>query len=467
MEEMGERRTKILVTLGPATMGRDVVKKLVREGADGFRINFSHGDPSQWSRMVSIVKEVEKESGEGLPIVGDLQGPNIRLGVTTPRYLAPGNEVVLVNATKSDDALPVPIKAFFSVLEKGDRILIADGQVVLEVTDTDVSEARARVLVPGSVGSRKSISVEGKQVPMPFITEKDKADMKFAVDNGFSYILLSFVEKAYHIELARRFLDSIGGAGIGLIAKIETRKAVDNVEDIVEEADGVVVARGDLGTHFPLEKLPSLQRRILRITRKSGKLGILATQLLSSMLDSPVPSRSDVVDIYNGVIQGADVMMLTNETAIGKYPVESVTWLRRVIFEAERELEDELENYRRQVKQRDNADRFAKGIVELAESLSSHIIVYSKSGKTALLLSRFRPTKLVYVGTSSIETARRIRLLWGARPLLVEASDYEEGLEKTRDLLTKTNVIGFGETIIETYRISSGETHFIRIVQVK
>ena len=466
-----ERRTKILATLGPSTSDVRMIKKLVKEGADAFRINFSHGDENQWSEFVKFVREIEGETGKGIPLVGDLQGPNVRLGrivnETGAIDLRRSGKVIVEYGAESEDALPVPLKAFFEVLEKGDIIVIGDGQVVLEVEEVDMDRAIAKVVVPGKVSSRKSVYVKDKQIPMPFITEKDRNDLIFAVKNNFSYILLSFVESPSHIEKAREFLKSIGGDELGLIAKIETANAVSNIEGIVKASDGVVVARGDLGTHFPLEKLPSIQRRIIRTTRIKGKIGVLATQLLSSMLESPVPSRSDVVDIYNGVLQGADVMMLTNETAVGRYPAEAVSWLRRVIVEAEKELQEHLESQREAVEANTTAERFAKGIVEMANNLSAHIIVYTKSGKTVSLLSRFRPSRTIYAGTSSINVARKIRMLWGVHSLLIKAKDYADGIDETRNILLRDNLIGYGETVIETYRISTGESHHLKIYQVR
>ncbi len=462
---MSLKKTKIIVTLGPSSFEERIILRMIREGVDGFRINFSHGTRDQWLESVKIIRECEEKTGTLVSLIGDLQGPNVRVGfLETPAILERDKEVHLVLSDKSSEpnTIPIPCREFFEVLEEGDRVVFADGEAVVEISEATFSEATARVVIEGKVSSRKSVSIDGKNIPLPPLTAKDKEDLKFAVEQGFSHIMLSFVRSRNHVRIAKRYLEKSGKKDLWIISKIETREGVENLDEIIDESNGIVVARGDLGKHFPLEKIPAIQKKIIEAARKRGRMVILATQLLSSMIENPIPTRSEVVDVYNAVIEGSDALMLTNETAIGKYPVAAVRWLRKIIEEAESSYET------RTIKPefKDISYRFACGVVELASSLNAKIIVYSMTGGTAEKISLYRPPQGFFVGVPSKETARKINILWGAFPIVVEAKDYLEGLNSTREALKTRGVIDYGDILIETYRLTEEESNIIKITRL-
>ncbi len=458
------KKTKIIATIGPGSKNLETILKMVKEGADGFRINFSHGNEEEWQEYIKLIRKAEKTSEKPLAIIGDLQGPNVRVGfLVNPIYLKKNSIITLYLGEKSSNAeIPIPHKAFFDVLEAGDIVSIDDGKILLEITEVYPNKAKARVIIEGVLRSRKSISLRNKDIPMPMVTDKDKKDIEFVVANEFSYIMASFVESYDHVSLLKRILVNAGGKEIPVLAKIETENGVKQAKNIIRIADGIVVARGDLGTHFPLEKLPGLQRELIRLAREKGKPVVLATQLLSSMVTEPVPTRSEVVDVYNAVIEGTDILMLTNETAVGKHPVSSVSWLEKIIIEAESSgISEKLVPEPKSLLQ-----RFASGIVDLSFRIGAKILVYTYSGFTAQQISMYRPKDGFFAGVPDIHVARRLALTWGVKSVVCQADTYDEGLKKTRELLLKKNMIGYGDLVVETYRMKEGDTHIIRIIQV-
>ena len=462
------RKTKIICTLGPSTNTYETVKELATSGCDAFRINFSHGDKTSWNSLLKILKKIEEEEKRYFAIIGDLQGPNIRLGALKDGRIRvkKNQEIRIIKSTITnwENTIALPEKEFFEVVDNGDILILGDGQVRLKVLEKQKNSIKAKVTLPGEIRSRMSIRIEGKQVKLPFVTAKDKEDLVFATKNNFSHIMASFVEQPEHINMLRRELKLVGGEELLIYAKIETKMGVRNLKKIVGVVDGIVVARGDLGSHYPLEKLPALQKEIMQVSREHGKPVVIATQLLSSMVSSPIPTRSEIVDIYNAVLEGSDALMLTNETAIGNYPIEAVRWLEKTIREAEKKI-----NYNSlSFPERTNTPlRFSRGVVELSESLNAYITVYSMKGNAVRLLSIFKPRKGLYVGTNSVRVYQMSRLYWGAVPLFIEAREYEEGLEKTLDFLKKNGVLKTKDIVVATYRMMRGEKHYIKIIEIE
>ncbi len=459
-------KTKIIATVGPSTRDPDIIARMIYEGTSGFRINFSHGNVKEWEEFIKLIEEAEEETEKNVAIIGDLQGPTIRIGILEKTLkLKPGDIIEIVASEKSVDEtrkIPVPYQQFFNILEKGDRILIDDGEIVAEVIEKSPNKANAKVLVGGKVSSKKKISIKDKETPMPMLSEKDKRDLSFAVEKGLTYIMTSFTESRSMIELIRRYVEKMGGEGIPILAKIETKRGVENIDEIARASDGIVVARGDLGTHFPLEKIPVIQRRIVEKTRSLGKPVIIATQLLSSMTSNPVPTRSEIVDVYNAVEEGADALLLTNETAIGRFPVETVSWLKKIIVEAERNPLRTLTYPRGD----DSAHRFARGIVGLSESIEAKILVFSKSGNTAIRISKYRPSRGIYAGVPRKCVARKLSIIWGVEVLVVPTEDYEQGLSVTEKRFKEKELVCTGDILVETYRWSDTGIHNIKIVQL-
>ena len=448
---------KIVATLGPASAKEEVVYDMASAGASGFRVNFSHGNPEQWDAYAGLVEAVEARYGAPLALVGDLEGPRVRIAIEKPILVRPGETLTFGLPGSGEKVVAVDSKAFFAALDPGDLVFIDDGRVVLQAESVKGVKAVLRVIEGDMIAPRKGVVISGKEYPLPYITEKDKRDLAFAVKRGFSHILVSFARDAQHIATVRGFAERLGGRHVKVFAKIETPSGVRRIREIAEEADGVVVARGDLGMHFPLEEVPRIQEEIVRTARRLYKPVIVATQLLASMVERPMPTRSEVVDVFSAVKSGVDGLMLTTETAIGKYPVHAVAWLARIAAKATEEYHPE------RPQASDVLYRLARGVVELAENLEAPIIAYSMSGGIAWRLAAFRPTKPVHVGVPEKPVARSIALLWGIVPHVVKAEYHEEGLEKLYEKLVHEEVIGIGDLVIEASWSRQEGVHTIRV----
>lgn len=445
--------TKIIASLGPASCDLNTVINLCKEGVSGFRINFAHGNEELWKSMVENVLRAESICSKPLAIIGDLRGPSIRLGELNGQIaVKKGETIKLVLSERSEGReLPLPVKEVYEQLEVGDLIIMSDGKFRFRVSE--IGEfVELTALTDALISSRNTIAVANKEFDLPLLREKDFADIEFAVKNKFSYIGLSYVRGPSDLEMLRKVIKKSGGERTKIIAKIETKSAVKNLDEIVELCDAVLVARGDLGMNFGLEEIPYLQRKIIKRSIEIGKPVILATQLLESMIENPIPTRAEVVDISTATSEGVDALMLTGETAIGKHPVEAVKWLRKIIETTERKL---TINKFRDVKGLN--ERFAKGVVELAEDINSKLVVFSKFGNTPRRMALLRPAVEFYVGTPDIEVARTLSILWGIKAYEISALDYDEGLEKTYEFLKKKGELRFGDLVIMAYGLKEQE----------
>jgi len=445
--------TKIIASLGPASCDLNTVINLCKEGVSGFRINFAHGNEELWKSMVENVLRAESICSKPLAIIGDLRGPSIRLGELNGQIaVKKGETIKLVLSERSEGReLPLPVKEVYEQLEVGDLIIMSDGKFRFRVSE--IGEfVELTALTDALISSRNTIAVANKEFDLPLLREKDLADIEFAVKNKFSYIGLSYVKSSSDLEMLRKVIKKSGGERTKIIAKIETKSAVKNLDEIVELCDAVLVARGDLGMNFGLEEIPYLQRKIIKRSIEIGKPVILATQLLESMIENPIPTRAEVVDISTATSEGVDALMLTGETAIGKHPVEAVRWLRKIIETTERKL---TINKFRDVKGLN--ERFAKGVVELAEDINSKLVVFSKFGNTPRRMALLRPAVEFYVGTPDIEVARALSILWGIKAYEISALDYDEGLEKTYEFLKKKEELRFGDLVIMAYGLKEQE----------
>jgi pyruvate kinase len=445
--------TKIIASLGPASCDLNTVINLCKEGVSGFRLNFAHGNEELWKSMVENVLRAESICSKPLAIIGDLRGPSVRLGELNGQIaVKKGETIKLVLSERSEGReLPLPVKEVYEQLEVGDLIIMSDGKFRFRVSE--IGEfVELTALTDALISSRNTIAVANKEFDLPLLREKDLADIEFAVKNKFSYIGLSYVRGPSDLEMLRKVIKKSGGERTGIIAKIETKSAVKNLDEIVELCDAVLVARGDLGMNFGLEEIPYLQRKIIKRSIEIGKPVILATQLLESMIENPIPTRAEVVDISTATSEGVDALMLTGETAIGKHPVEAVRWLRKIIETTERKL---TINKFRDVKGLN--ERFAKGVVELAEDINSKLVVFSKFGNAPRRMALLRPAVEFYVGTPDIEVARALSILWGIKAYEISALDYDEGLEKTYEFLKKRGELRFGDLVIMAYGLKEQE----------
>ena len=438
------RKIKILATLGPASRSPAMIAKLLRAGADAFRVNMSHGDHATHAETIAAIRAAEKDFDRPIPILCDLQGPKLRVGVFAggKAVIRHGSHFTLDrDKTPGDDTrVELPHPELFGVLKKGERLLIDDGKLRLRVIRADADAILCSAEVGGPISDRKGVNVPDAVVPVPAMTEKDRRDLAFAVEHGADWIALSFVQRPEDVAEARRLM---GGYG-ALIAKIEKPAAIQCLEQIIELSDGIMVARGDLGVELNPEEVPPLQKHIVEVTRRTGKPVIVATQMLESMIESPAPTRAEVSDVANAVYDGADAVMLSAETAAGAWPVEAVTIMHRIAAQVEADPGYAARVHFTQVRpDPTTADALAQACATIAETVAvAGIIVFTGSGSTARRVARERPAVPMLVLTPSLKAARRIGLLWGAHAVQTrDIGSFEEMIAKGKRMALRH---GFG-----------------------
>ncbi|HUU53760.1 MAG TPA: pyruvate kinase [Armatimonadota bacterium] len=418
------RRTKIVCTIGPATFSRRMVERLARAGMDVARLNFSHGDQGQHGKTISTIRAVEKKLGRPLGVLQDLAGPKLRVGELPEEgvELKARGEVVLSTASRPKPGqIPLPLPEAAEALEGGQRVLLGDGRIELRVLDRSGSEVRCRVKVGGVLRSHQGVHLPDVELPIETVTKKDLADLRFGLERGVDWVAMSFVRTAKDLEPLRREIGR-SGKSVRVMAKIEQHEAIDHLEEIIEAADGVMVARGDLGIELPLDRVPLLQKSIIQCCNAVGKPVVTATQMLESMIDNPRPTRAEVSDIANAVLDGTDAVMLSGETAIGRYPVEAVKVMARVAArgEAAFDFEERLAESS-QWPCETVTDGISQATVSLANDLQARaIITATASGHTAFMVAMHRPETPIIAVTPDVATQRRLTLAWGVRALLAK-----------------------------------------------
>jgi pyruvate kinase len=444
------RKVKILATIGPASRSPEMLRKLFRAGADAFRVNMSHGDHDDHAASIAAIRAVEKEFARPIAILADLQGPKLRVGTfkdgkavirhsghfTLDRDPTPGDETRV--------CLPHP--ELFGIMERGQRLLINDGKIRLVVKEADGDRIVCSAEVGGVISDRKGVNVPDAEVPIPALTEKDRKDLAFAVEHGADWIALSFVQRGDDLAEARKLIaaHAAGSQMPALCAKIEKPMAVKRLAEIIELADGIMVARGDLGVELEAYEVPPLQKKIVNASRNAGKPVIVATQMLESMIESPTPTRAEVSDVANAVYDGADAVMLSAESAAGDWPEESVAMMHSIAMQVERD-----EGYKERVRFLDTppdattSDALAHACMTIADTVPiSAITVFTSSGSTARRVARERPGTPMLVLTPSMKTARRVALLWGAHAVTTkDIGSFEEMIAKGKRMALRH---GFG-----------------------
>ncbi|NOX62786.1 MAG: pyruvate kinase [Chloroflexi bacterium] len=416
------RFTKIVCTIGPASNEPEVIAHLIRAGMDVARINFSHGDHATQAAWIRRVRSVASEMDHPVAILGDLQGPKLRIGKLPEEgvWLETGQTVLLSQDATQSDAIPFQYPDLPRLVRPGDRMLLDDGLIELEVIKTSAQTIEARVILGGPLYSNKGVNLPRTDAHIPAITVKDKADLQFALRQGIDWIALSFVREAKDVldlkGLVRR--NSQSRPLPQIIAKIEKPEAVENIEAIIEVADGIMIARGDLGIELPAEDVPLVQKRIIHLCNRAGRPVITATQMLDSMIRNPRPTRAEASDVANAVLDGTDAVMLSGETAVGKYPVRAVETMARIIGKAESELPPHPEHEEIVARYNYAAQALAHAAGDLASRLgAAAIIAPTISGYTARQLSRYRPGIPVIAITPSPMVRRQLNLHWGVLPL--------------------------------------------------
>ncbi len=411
--------TKILATIGPSTATPEMIEKLVLSGVDAFRFNFSHGTHAEHAERLKIVRDMSEKYGRHLTVVADLQGPKLRIGTfkTDKVMLEKGQKFTLDMLDENGDETRVqlPHKEIFDALKVGDKLLLNDGNIELEVLKNDNYVAETLVKVGGCLSAHKGVNLPNVKLPISAITQKDKKDLEFALNLGVDWVCLSFVQSVEDVRMARNLI----GDKAWIISKLEKPSAIDELEDVVKESDGIMVARGDLGVECPIQTVPVLQKRIVKTCRKYGRPVIVATQMLESMIVNPTPTRAEVSDVANAVFDGADAVMLSAETAAGSYPAEAVAMMHQII----NEVEEDASYYSRVQLDKDlsDCDDMADAITYAASEMSNilpnmaGLITYSASGFTTLSMARERPARPILAITLSTEVARRLGIVWGVR----------------------------------------------------
>jgi pyruvate kinase len=453
------RRTKILATLGPASGSEEMIHRLLTSGVDAFRLNFSHGKHEDHAKLIHIIRDVATELGRYIPIVADIQGPKLRIGdVDGVIHLESGQPFLISTEPRLGNAREVstPFKPLPQEVSVGHRILINDGLVELVVTSVDDKQVQTRVIHGGPISSKKGMNFPDSELTIPAITEKDRKDVKFAVEQGLDYIAASFVRRKSDVVDLRELLHEAGGDDLQVISKLEKPQAIDNLDEILEVSDGVMVARGDLGVELPPEAVPIIQKKILARASRFGRFAITATQMLESMTTNSRPTRAEASDVANAIFDGSDAVMLSAETASGRYPVEAVQMMARIVHAAEANStlvthEWEREPFRKNSETDEFTDALAGAANYAAEQLEAkYVVVFTQTGFAARLMSKFRPPMPIIALTPSSWVARRMNLLWGVQPFVLRETGefHEQIVERVDQFLLEKDIVRPGDRLV-------------------
>ncbi len=420
------RKTKIICTLGPSTDKEGVLETLIQEGMDVARFNFSHGSHREQKERLIKLQEIRERLGRPVAALLDTKGPEIRIRTFKEGKveLVEGQEFTLTSEDieGTNEKVSVTYEDLYKDLKPGDSVLIDDGLIGLEVVSIEGKEIHCVVKNGGMVSDRKGVNLPGVDVNMPFISPKDKEDILFGIREGFDFIAASFTRTAEDVAEIRKILYENGGADIGIIAKIENQQGVNNIDRIIEAADGIMIARGDMGVEIPLEDVPVIQKEIIAKVYNAGKQVIMATQMLDSRIKNPRPTRAETTDVANAIYQGTSAIMLSGETAAGKYPVEALKTMVRIAVRTESDIPyNELFSVRKKEEKKDMTTAISHATCMTAIDMDAKaIITVTKSGHTARMVSRFRPGCPIVGCTSDMRTCRKLNLSWGISPMLIK-----------------------------------------------
>ena len=467
-----QRKTKILATLGPASADQEIIGRMVDAGADVFRLNMSHGSQADHRRLFQIIRDLEAGSGRPLGVLADLQGPKLRVGTFAEGRisLCVGKRLRLDLDTAPGDEgrVTLPHPEIFAALKSGLEVLLDDGRVRLRVEKAAADHAETVILAGTELSDRKGVNIPGAVVPLRALTNKDHADLEFALGLGVDWIGMSFVQRPDDVAEGRKLI----AGRAGLVAKIEKPAAIESLDGIIELADAIMVARGDLGVELPVEEVPGLQKQIVRASRAAGKPVIVATQMLESMIEAPTPTRAEVSDVATAVYDGADAVMLSAESAAGAYPVEAVAMMNRIAEQAE---QDPM--YRALIEasptppEATAADAISAAARQVAETLgAAAIVTYTTTGSTTLRAARQRPTVPILALTPKRDTARRLAILWGTHCVFTDdPTDFTEMVERACRIAVRDGLAQAGQRLVITAGVpfgTPGATNVLRVAVV-
>ena len=468
------RKTKIICTLGPASDTEEIIRELILSGMDVARINFSHGEYSEHKKKVDIIKKLREELGTHTALLLDTKGPEVRLKKfkNGEAFLKTGDSfsLYLTDCEGDEKGVAITYVGLWRDVTVGSRILVDDGLIELRVESVDEKEIKTTVLNGGRLSDKKGINVPSVKLSMPFLSEKDKEDIAFGVREGFDFIAASFTQSAEDIRMMREELEKHGCSNIRIIAKIENSAGVENIDEILNEADGIMVARGDLGAEVPMENIPILQKQLISKCYNAGKQVITATQMLESMTHNPRPTRAEITDVANAIYDGTSATMLSGETAMGKYPIEAVRRMAKIAIRTESDIDYRKRFFDNNFGGFTNvADAISHATCTTAHDLGAKaIITVTTSGYTARLLSRFRPQTDIIACSPSKQACRHMNMSWGVIPLYVDkvAESSEELLEMAINESYKNGHVEYGDLVVITAGLPlgvSGTTNMLKV----
>lgn len=475
---LSDRRTKIVCTLGPSSNTEEKIEQLVRNGMDVARINFSHGSHKDHGKVIKIIRSIADKYRISLPILADLQGPKIRVGQMKggSQEIEPGEYVTLTpdDVEGTSELIPIDYKELAQDAKEGNKILMDDGLLELKVVKKNAVSLVAQVVVGGELKSRKGVNLPDVKISMPSLTEKDIKDLEFALKQDVDYVAMSFVRSANDVqEVISRIRAADSQASI--IAKIEKPDAVDVIGDIIEEANGIMVARGDLGIEIASERVPLVQKKIIERCRKAGKPVITATQMLDSMIHNPRATRAESSDVANAVLDGTDAVMLSGETAAGDYPVEAIQAMDKICRSVENNashIYNSLEYRKPEWKEKQVIESLAYSCVMLAENVEAKVIsTITHSGSTARRIAKFRPRVPIVAFTESDKVRRQLGLVWGVQPVKIdEIFDTDKSVKLMEEYLKRHGMVDNGDRVIIATGMpiaKRGRTNMIKVSTIE
>ena len=465
------KKTKIICTIGPASQSKKVIWDMTSAGCDVIRLNFSHGTHEDYAEKIKTIKEVREEKHIALPILLDTKGPEFRIKSFKDNkiFLNEGDEFIFTSEDVEGDQTRVSV-SYEHICEQmlpGDKILLNNGLMVFSVVKVEKPNVHCVVEVGGELSSRKSMYFPEKQLQLEFLSEQDKADLLFGIEQDIDFVALSFVSKPQDVLDARKFLDENGGKHIDIIAKIENRSGVNNLIDIIDVSDGIMVARGDLGVEIPFEELPDVQKYIIDQCRIYGKRVITATEMLESMIHNPRPTRAEISDVANAVYDGTSAVMLSGETAAGNYPVQSVAAMAKILESAENHID--YIQYIDDFKITSTYEALSHSAATLAKDLNAKaIVVCTRTGGTARKVSRFRPNINIIGITTDIHAYRQLALSWGVYPAMAEEyTSIDILFYFAKQTAIKSGLVEKGDIIVITGGTPNGKSGNSNLINVE
>jgi len=466
------RKTRIVCTLGPATDSPRILRALTNAGMDVARMNFSHGSHAEHARRIAAVRKLAQQLGRPIGILQDLSGPKLRVGEFREGHvnLRRGQTFTLTTdeVAGTEERVRIAFPDLARYIHKGERIMLADGAIELRVEAVRRGDIVCRVVNGEVLSSHQGVNVPDTDLPIPAVTEKDLADLDFGIEHGVDWVAMSFVRRGKDLDPLRQRMRQ-RKRSIPIIAKIEKHEAVTALDEILEAADGLMVARGDLGVEMPLYEVPGIQKQIIRMCNLGGKPVITATQMLQSMIENPRPTRAEVTDIANAILDGSDGVMLSGETAVGKYPVQATRMMERVARQAESLFDFEaIRREKALVVSGNPTDAISESCVAIAHDLRAKAIIsVTSSGYTARMISKNRPRTPIIAATPHVETYRRLSLIWGVQPVLVRmCTDSEEVFAAAQAAAKAHGYVRDGDLVVITGGVPvgvPGRTNLIRV----